>query len=52
MQYEEEPTEESRYLINTAKAIKGSKLKTKDFIKMQLMRFRKCSPQKYDEYPT
>ena len=29
--------------------IKGTKLKTKDFVKMQLLRFRKCSPVKYDE---
>lgn len=36
------------YLINTSKAVKGHKLKTRDFVKIQLMKFRHCSPVKYE----
>lgn len=45
---QEEPPP-TNYLINTAKAVKGHKLKTRDFIKLQMMRFRKCSPVKFDD---
>ena len=37
------------HLINTTKILKGHKLKTHDFVKLQLMRFRYCSPIKYEE---
>lgn len=40
---------EGDHLINTAKVLKGHKLKTHDFIKLQLMRFRYCSPIKYED---
>ena len=40
---------EGDHLINTAKVLKGHKLKTQDFIKLQLMRFRYCSPVRYED---
>lgn len=40
-------TTEGKHLINTTKVLRGHKLKTQDFIKLQLMRFRYCSPVKY-----
>lgn len=47
-QSNQEPTT-ANYLINTSKAVKGHKLKTRDFIKLQMMRFRKCSPVKFED---
>lgn len=41
--------EPNNYLINTSKAVRGHKLKTRDFIKLQMMRFRRCSPVKYED---
>ena len=40
---------EGDHLINTAKVLKGHKLRTHDFIKLQLMRFRYCSPVRYED---
>ncbi len=42
-------TQAGKHLINTSKVVKGHKLKTQDFIRLQLMRFRYCSPVKYEE---
>ena len=36
-------------MINTTKALKGSKLKTKDFIRVQLMKFKHTSPIQFNE---
>ena len=41
------PSATNKYLINTTKALKGHKMKTQDFIKLQLLKFRQCSPVKY-----
>ena len=35
-----EPTKPNKFLINTSKALKGSKLTTKDFVRNQLMKFK------------
>jgi hypothetical protein len=40
---------DAKHLINTTKILRGHKLKTQDFIKLQLMRFRYCSPVKYED---
>lgn len=42
-------TTNNKYMINTAKAMKGHKLTTRDFVKLQLMKFRQCSPVKYED---
>ena len=36
-------------MINTSKALKGSKLKTKDFVRVQLMKFKHTSPSQFNE---